>query len=101
MLRGSEIDQTDNTAMRQPSEDCEFSEVLVQRDEYSPLTVGLGKNRLITGILAPIADPDDVVTRRRKSVTRLSGDARIQEQVQELAPMKRGSMRSFAVILRA
>ena len=78
MLSGRETDYAQDSAMRSHVDDGQLAEVLVQRYKDPLLTIGDGKNLVVSGIAGPLTRPSDVVTGCSEFPYRTTPDTGIQ-----------------------
>lgn len=79
-LRG-EANETDDAAVRLPTNNCEFSEVLVDRDDDLRTLKGAVENLPVARILWPFSDGFNVMTGSREDLGGASPDARVKEHL--------------------
>lgn len=79
-LRG-EANETHDAPVRQPMNDCEFSEVLVDRDDDPRTLKAAVENLPIARILWPFSDDFNVMPGSREDIGGASPDARVEEHL--------------------
>ena len=81
----------------------QFAKVFVQSYEDARFGMRLRKYRFISGIVGPVASPDDIVSCGSQLVHRLTPNARVEKELHPDAPaaIVSGSMRSLPMWRRA
>lgn len=93
--------EPDDSAVRSTLDDCDFSEILVERNQHPCLFMRTIKNFLITRIRIPVARPERVVPGFSQSFAQVSRHAGIQQESQSTRSVIAGSTRSCATNLYA
>ena len=62
--RGTESDHTDDSVMRESTEDSKSPEVLIQSDQDAIVGIGTSEDLFVAGILLPIRSGNDVMSGR-------------------------------------
>ena len=93
LLAAWQIDQADDASVRVPVDDCQLTEVFVERYEHPLLLVSEFNDGSVTRVRQVVADPADIVTGRRELACRTAPDAGV-EQYLHAASTINGSTRS-------
>ena len=99
--RDGTINQPDDAAVRLTMDNCEFTEILVECDQDAFLIPGPRKNRGVTWIGRPVANPGDVVAGVTECRGCFARQARVEEQPYDAEAMGNGSNRSWPTSRRA
>ncbi len=78
LLYGDPLD-ADDPAVRCAFDDSEFAEILVERDENTPFSMGSLQDLRIAGVGAPVSCPFGIVTQLLKRCDCSSPHTRIEE----------------------
>ena len=65
--------------MRYATKNGKLTEVLVGRDDHTPLGMGEPENLCVTGIATPIGSSDDIMPSGAKIMCRAAPDTRVQQ----------------------
>lgn len=90
------VDQAYDACVPLSTQDRQFTEVLVKRDEHPLLPVRALQDFLVAGVLWPVAGVHDVVSCVDKLLSRSTPDTRVEQESQVSASTTRGSTRSRA-----
>lgn len=75
-------------------DDGEFTEVLVERHQYTSFPVCMSQDFFVAWIFGPIARPYDIMARGLKLTGGPIPDARVEQELQWLGSKTIGSIRS-------
>ena len=80
--------------MRLTVDNSEFPKVFIEHNKYTPFSVSVSKDFLITGINVPGAGPDDIVAGSFEGFAPTAPDTGIQQDLHEADSSGGGSIRS-------
>lgn len=94
-------DVAHDASMSPSPHDGDLAEVLVERDQHPLLRKGNREDLRVARILVPIAGPDHLMTQGAELVAGAAPDARVDQDLQEPAGVRKGSTLSWPTRRRA
>lgn len=101
LLQITKIDEPDDSRVGRTEGNRKLAEILVERDQYLPVSCRVGKDFVVSWIGRPVTYPLHLVPGPFEIYLGAGPDATVEQELQAASPVTAGSTRSWPTTRRA